>query len=155
LFDLAAHQKLTNLPDLLKAGAAVSAGYSGAMGIPGPIGELVVGILICAIIPILYCIFIVSKKHPRVWPFSTWLLLSFFLGFKQAFVRSDETHLFSGLIEWILPACLAIMLVELSVLFPPLSKLDRTALPFLTRPAGLATSLTILLTIGGLLAGLR
>src|SRR5260370_3607668 len=97
------------------------------MGTPGRIGELVLGFLICTGTPLLWFISLMRKRQYLIAPLSIWVFVYFFLGFKQAFVRSDEFHLFSGLVDMILPACLIIVAQQLTSSFPTQPRLGHQA----------------------------
>ena len=155
LFYVAAGQRLSTLPDFLVGGAYLAAGYSAAMGTPGSMGELAVGFLICTIVPLSYLVSLMLRGQYRIAAFSMWLLVYFLLGFKQAFVRSDESHLFSGLVDMILPACLVIVAMQAVSMFPLDSGPGREWFPRIATWSGVGLWLTLFLTAAGMLLALR
>lgn len=144
-FFLAPKQHLSNLPDYLVGSLSVTSSFSTAMGLPGSLGELAWGLLLCAIVPVSYVVHLARSKKWRLLPLSAWLFAYFFLGFKQALVRSDPFHLYSGMVYMILPACLGI-LIQMLGSNPAVDELDRT--PIALRPR-LEFWMALLITAGG------
>jgi hypothetical protein len=151
VFFVAAKQYPGNLPDYLFGSLSVTGSFTAAMGIPGPLGELTWGLLLCTLVPALYVIYLARREQWRLLPLSGWLFAYFFLGFKQAFVRSDPYHLYSGLVYMILPACLGILIQVLDSR-RAIDGMDE--LPRMLRPR-LEFWLALLITAGGGLMALR
>jgi hypothetical protein len=113
LFYAGGRQNPANLPAYLIGSVHVTSSFTAAMGIPGPTVELALGVLICAIVPASYLFAVARRKDWRLLPLSLWIPGFFFLSFKQAFVRSDPSHFFAGMVYMLLPGCLAIMVLLL------------------------------------------
>ena len=108
-FFLAAKQQPGMIGDYLIGSLSVTSGFTAAMGVPGSLAELALGLLLCVLVPAAYVLRLARDGQWRLLPLAVWLFAYFFLGFKQGFVRSDPYHLYSGLVYMVLPACFAIV----------------------------------------------
>jgi len=105
---LAAHQSLSGFAAYLSNAAAITSGYTPGMNFgPTPAIRLLLGAALFVIAAASY-LFAVFPGHRWKLFHTAWVGLFFFVGFKHAFVRYDEPHIWMGIINHTLPGMLIV-----------------------------------------------
>jgi hypothetical protein len=110
---LAAHQSLSGFAGYLSNASAITTGYTPGLHFgPTPGIQLLLGAVLFVVPSAIY-VFSVFPAHRWKILYAAWVTLFFFIGFKHAFVRYDESHLWMGMINHTLPGILIVaVLVE-------------------------------------------
>ncbi len=105
-FWVLARQPLANVPAFLRNSLAIASGYSGNMQLAGPMWQVafVAPLLLC--LAISFGAMLWESKSARLMLAGAWGALFFFVHFKEAFTRSDNPHIWLGLLSALLPGAL-------------------------------------------------
>jgi hypothetical protein len=108
---LAAHQKLSGFAEYLSNAGAITSGYTPGLNFgPTPVIQLFLGAVLF-LAPAAIYFFSIFPAHRWKIIYAAWVALFFFIGFKHAFVRYDEQHLWMGVINHTLPGILILAVV--------------------------------------------
>jgi hypothetical protein len=81
-------------------------------GTPGPIPDLILGFVLCAVVTLSWIVALIRAKKLVMLPISLWAFAYFLVGFKYAFVRSDPYHILWGVLNIIIPGALVLLVLQ-------------------------------------------
>jgi hypothetical protein len=108
---IAAGQHFQFFWDYLSGAISMASSHNFGMSMGGPISMVLIGFLLCSLMPICYLLAICSARRWQALPGVLWITAYFLVGFKEAFVRQDVAHLWEGIVNIAIPGALLLIAV--------------------------------------------